>query len=72
MAKEHWNVVVSAKVVRVDEDGVEHPWPSDTLEYPGLDYDTMVEIEQDFKEGFVDRMYAKGAARVKEKKKEKK
>ncbi len=67
MAK-HWNTVVRAETVMVDDDGVEHPWPSIHMKFPEQDYDGLVEVEQEFQK-FIDGMFAKGPARVEAKKK---
>ena len=67
----HFNVIVRGEVTMTDEDGIEHTWPWTEMGFPEQTQDELVMIQQQFKTGFVDPMYAKGPAKLEEKKRKK-
>ncbi len=64
----HFEVKIKATVTMIAEDGGRHRWPWQTMGFPELTQEQMVEVEQQFKKGFADPMYEKGLAKLEEKK----
>ncbi len=63
----YFKIQVKAEVAMV-EDGVEHPWPSIKMKFPEQTQEELVEIEEQFNDGFVQPMFAKGLGKLKKKK----